>query len=63
MFRESEKNLKVTPGLLFFKILVSEVQKRDKLLLKRNPFKPFNECESKQDHSKIVSCLENLKRS
>jgi hypothetical protein len=34
MFRESEKNLKVTPGLSFFIILVSEVRKRDKLLLK-----------------------------
>jgi hypothetical protein len=63
MFRESEKNLKVTPGLSFFVILVSEVRKRDKLLLKRHPFEPFNECERKQDHSVIFSCLESLKRA
>jgi hypothetical protein len=61
--RESEKNLKATLGLSFFVILVSEVRKRDKLLLKRCPFEPFNECERKQDHSTIFSCLERLKRA
>ena len=63
MFRESEKNLKVTPGLYFFIILVSRGRKSDKIPLERCPFKPFNECERKQDHSTIFSCLERLKRA
>jgi hypothetical protein len=63
MFRESEKNLKVTPMLSFFIILVSKVRKRDKILLERCPFEPFNECERKQDHLKIFPCLESLKIS
>jgi hypothetical protein len=63
MFRESEKNLKGTPGLSFFIILVSEVRKRDELLLGRHPFKTFNEHERKQDHLTIFSYLESVKRA
>ena len=63
MFRESEKNLKMTPMLSFFVMLVSQGQKRDKLSLERHPLKPFNEWERKQDHSAIFSCLESLKRA
>jgi hypothetical protein len=62
MFRESEKKLKVTPGLSFFMILVFQVEKRDKLLLERCPSNPFNECERNQDHSEIFSCLESENR-
>jgi hypothetical protein len=61
MYRESEKYLKMTPGLSFFIILVSQGRKRDKLPLERFHFKHFNECEKKQDHSTIFSCLESLK--
>jgi hypothetical protein len=50
MFRESEKNLKETPGLSFFLILVLRGLKRDKLSLEIFPFKPFNECKRNQDH-------------
>jgi hypothetical protein len=63
MFRESEKNLKMTPMLSFFVMLVLRDQKRDKLSLERRPFKPFNEWERKQDHLTIFSCLESLKRA
>jgi hypothetical protein len=62
MFRESEKNLKATPGLSFFIILVSEAEKEIKSL-ERHPLEPFNECERKQYHSTIFSCLESLKRA
>jgi hypothetical protein len=63
MFRESKNNLKTTLVLSFFIMLVSRGQKRDKLSLEIRPFKPFNEWESNQDHSKIFSCLESLKRA
>jgi hypothetical protein len=62
IFRESENNLKMTPMLSFFVILVLRGRKRDKLSLEICPFKRFNEWERKQDHSTIVSCLESLKR-
>jgi hypothetical protein len=63
IFREFEKNLKMTLVLSFFVMLVSRGQKRDKLSLERCPFKPFNEWKRKQAHLVIFSCLESLKRA